>query len=67
LKRVQSILIYHSNEAGGGVAAGDLHLDAAKAFWSCSLPVKLWDLKADSRGGPNRASGPDAVELNLKR
>lgn len=48
-------------------AAGDLHLDAAKAFWSCSLPVKLWDLKADSRGGPNRASGPDAVELNLKR
>lgn len=32
---------------------------------SCSRPSKLLDLKADSSGGPNRLSEPDAVELNL--
>lgn len=35
----------------------------------CSLSwsrlSKLLDLKADSSGGPNRLSEPDAVELNL--
>lgn len=49
------------------VCVGDLHSEAAKAFWSCSLPEKLCDLKADSKGGPNKASEPDAVELNLQR
>lgn len=32
---------------------------------TCSRPSKLLDLKADSSGGPNRLSEPDAVELNL--
>lgn len=34
---------------------------------SCSRASKLLDLKADSSGGPNRLSEPDAVELNLMR
>lgn len=34
---------------------------------SCSRPLKLLDLKADSKGGPNRLSEPDAVELNLAK
>lgn len=44
-----------------------LHSEAPKALCSlsCSRLSKLLDLKADSSGGPNRLSEPDAVELNL--
>ena len=34
---------------------------------SISRPAKLLDLKAESRGGPNRLSEPEAVELNLRK
>lgn len=44
-----------------------LHSEVPKTLCSlsCPRPSKLFDLNADSRGGPKRLSEPDAVELNL--
>lgn len=58
-ERVCSVLIHQYNEMV------DLHSEEGKALWNCSRPAKLCDLQADSRGGPNKESEPEAVELSL--